>query len=126
MNKKSTLLFSFVFFLGCVLLPFIPLGCTSNQAQTALTADATAVAAVNTAMALWSDYVNSGKATPQQITTVSNAYQLFFQSQLIASNTAAIYAANPSTNIAAISLNATAAALSSESNIVNVINQLTK
>lgn len=96
-------------------------GCSSNSVQTAVAAEGVTIPSVNAAMTAWSQYVASGKATAQQITTVSNAYAAYYQSQLMASNAASIYVANPSTNFAGVLVNLEATALASETNVVNLI-----
>ena len=101
-------------------------GCAKDVTSNAVNADATVITGVNAAMTTWASYVNSGKATQSQVNTVSNAYSLYYQSQLIASNLAVAYASNPATNLAAAEQNALLAALQSETNIVNIIGQLTK
>lgn len=101
-------------------------GCSSDATSTAVNADATVITGVNAAMTTWAAYVNSGKATQSQLATVSNAYNLYYQSQLIASNLATAYVENPGTNMATAEQNALTAALQSQTNIINIIGQLTK
>ena len=110
----------------CLGICFGTAGCKSDATTTAVQSDAVVITGVNAAMSAWANYVNSGKASPQSIVTVSNVYNLYYQSQLIASNAAVIYAQNPSTNTAAIEQNALAAAIASQSNVVNIVNQLMK
>lgn len=101
-------------------------GCSTDATSTAVNADAVVITGVNAAMTTWASYVNAGKATQSQVATVSNAYSLYYQAQLVASNAASIYSANPSTNTATAKANALAAALASQSNIVAIVNQLVK
>jgi hypothetical protein len=101
-------------------------GCSTDATSTAIKADAVTIAAVNAAMGAWSGYVAQGKATPQQITTVSNAYNVYYNAQIFASNAAMLYINSPTTNAAGVEALAIAAALASETNIVSVINTLTK
>jgi hypothetical protein len=101
-------------------------GCSTDATSTAIKADAVTIAAVNAAMGAWSGYVAQGKATPQQITTVSNAYAVYYNAQIFASNAAIMYVNSPTTNAAGVEALAIGAALASETNIVAIINTLTK
>lgn len=102
------------------------LGGCADAPSKAIQADSVVITSVNVAMSTWASYVNAGNATQSQVAAVSNAYSLYYQFQLIASNTAALYAANPSTNAAAAAQLALSATLASESNVINIVQQLTK
>lgn len=101
-------------------------GCSTDATTTAVNSDAVVITGVNAAMTTWASYVNSGKATIAQVNSVSNAYALYYQSQIIASNLATAYVENPTTNLAGAEQNALVAALQSQTNIVAIINQLVK
>ena len=77
-------------------------------------------------MQVWANYVNEGKATQTQVASVSNAYSIYFNSQLVASNLAQAYVLNPSTNLANALQLAVSTATASQTNIVLIIGQLTK
>jgi len=77
-------------------------------------------------MTAWASYVNAGKATEQQITTVSNAYNTYYNAQLVASNAVTVYLINPTTNLQSMVMDATTAVANSKTNIVNIISSFTK
>lgn len=104
----------------------IGMGCGTDATTKAVQADAVVISAVNPAMALWAKYVNSGKATVSQVTTVSNVYFTYYQAQLVASNAATVYAENPSTTAGIAASNALVAASLAQTNIINIVNQLVK
>jgi len=100
-------------------------GCQSAT-NTAVQADAVIIPTGNAAMTAWAAYVNAGKATIGQINTVSNAYFLYYNAQLTASNAAVIYANNPTSTFGGALTNDLLLAQSSETNIIAIVSQLTK
>jgi hypothetical protein len=100
-------------------------GC-KNPATTALNSDAVLITSVNAAMTAWKAEVNAGKASPAQVTTVSNAYVAYYNSQIVVSNLAAAYVANPTTDLSGAITTAESALASSSSNIVTIINTFSK
>jgi hypothetical protein len=97
-----------------------------SATTTALNADAVIITSVNAAMTAWASEVNSGKATAAQITTVSNAYNVYYNSQLTLSNLASLYVASPSTNLSQAILLGEQTLAASATNIVSIVNTLTK
>jgi hypothetical protein len=110
---------------GCILATVYS-GCSTDATTTAVNADAVVISGVNAAMTAWAAKVNSGAATQAQVTTVSNLYEYYYQAQIVASNLASLYVANPSTNLAGAEQTALAAAVASQTNLVAIINQLLK
>lgn len=91
-------------------------GCGSTPIQNAIKVEAPLITSVNAAMTLWSAYVKSGKATQAQINTIKQAYNTYYNAQLIVkaalekliitptSTTAEVINANNALNVAEVSL----------------------
>lgn len=103
----------------------IIIGC-SSATQTAINGDAVVIPSVNAAMTAWAAKVNSGDVLATEVASVSNAYSIYYQSQLVASNLASAYASNPTTNLQTAAENAVQAAVASQTNLVQLINLLSK
>ena len=100
-------------------------GCNANQVGKAVQADSLVITGGNAAMTAWAARVQAGQATAAQVNTVSNAYALYYNSQLILSNAAMAYVANPATNLATAAELALATATAAESNLVGIVQLLT-
>ena len=122
--KKVLIAFGVTVSLICVTVAGF-VACSTNQATTAVNADALVIPSVNAAMTAWASIVNSGGATAAQVSAVSNAYSTYYNAQLAASNAASIYVANPSTNLAGVIANLEATALASQSNLTSIISTFT-
>jgi hypothetical protein len=105
-TQKSTTLKTGVVIGTMIASSLILAGCSTGTVQKAVGVNGTIIAGVNTLMAGWAGYVNS-KVTagnPPSITlskdivAVSNAYNIYYTSELISSNAAYFYAQNP-TNV---------------------------
>ena len=92
-------------------------GCQSTT-QLATGVETVTVPTVDAAMGTWAKYCYATNATAQQINDVSNAYIVYFNSQLIASNVLAYAAANPTgVNVS----NVINAATASQCALLNII-----
>jgi len=100
--------------------------CSTDATTTAVNADAVVITSVNAAMTAWAAQVNAGNASAAQVTTVSNLYAIYYQSQIVASNLASLYVSTPTTNLAAAEQAALAAAIASQTNLTFIVNQLLK
>lgn len=125
MKRTFTVLSACALVLSLILAVCIDSGCSTDTVTKAVNADAVTITAVNAAMTTFASYANAGKATPTQITTVSNAYAAYYNAQIVASNAAMLYVQAPSTNLATAETLAIATALASESNIVAIVNAFT-
>jgi hypothetical protein len=121
MRKKLDLLAPLaamaIFILGTMMS-----GCGTDATTTAVNADAVVIPTVNAAMQIWAAEVNAGKATSNQIVSVSNSYAIYYQSQLILSNLAMAYVTTPSTNLSQAITTAEQAVAASGSNVVAIVN----
>ena len=115
-----------VSFGACIALALGFAGCGTTATTTAVNSDAVLIQTVNGALAAWAAYVNAGKATRSQVDTVSNAYNVYFNSQVVASNASYLYVISPTTNSSQVVSLTLAAALASQTNLVAIINQLSK
>lgn len=113
--------------IGCFIIAALALfaGCSTDTATEAARGDAVAIQSVNAAMTAWANYVNTGHATPSQITLVSNSYEIYYRAQLVASNATMLYVDNPSTNLAGAEALAIATAVTSQSNIIALVKAIT-
>lgn len=109
-----------------VAIAAIVCGCKTPIATTAINADSVVIQSVNASMSAWAAYVNAGKAKASDVASVSNAYTIYYNAQLIASNAASAYATNPTTNAAMAVQIALTTALLSQTNIIAIVSQLTK
>lgn len=80
--------------------PIMYQGCGSTPIATANNANALVITSVNTGMTTWASYVNSGKATQAQVDSVKNAYQAYYNAELIVKATleTSINTTNANTN----------------------------
>ena len=74
-------------------------GCGTTPTQVAANTETVAVPSVDAAMHTWADYCAGTNATAAQINTVSNAYNVYFNAQIVASNVLAYAASNPGTTV---------------------------
>lgn len=79
MIRKTLLLLSLVALLGAA-----SFGCHTPPATVAYRAEGVTISAVDKGMQAWADYVNSGAASSSQVTLVKNAYNQYYQAQLLA------------------------------------------
>ena len=59
-------------------------GCKTPPATVAYRAEGITISTVDKGMSAWADFVNNGGATSAQVTLVKNAYNQYYQAQLIA------------------------------------------
>lgn len=102
-------------------------GCSTDAVKTTAAANGTIVASVNIAMQNWATYVATHtNVTASAINSVSNAYNVYYNSELLASNVLSVYASNPSTNNAVLAQQAISGIAMSQTNILNIIETFTK
>jgi hypothetical protein len=127
MKKTSEKVTIDLCFVGAEMLVMLAIGLAmfgqGCKSQTALKANGVAITTVDAAMQGWAAYTQAGKGTDAQILTVSNAYVLYWNAELTASNTWAIAVGNTNNTLWQT---ATAAASASATNIINIISQFTK
>lgn len=92
-------------------------GCSS-----ALKTEGVTITTVDAAMTVWGIYSTNSTVTDSQILTVSNAYVLYYNAQLVASN-AWIIAVQQTNNT--FWQSATQTAQASQTNLINIIKQFT-
>jgi hypothetical protein len=101
-------------------------GCKSNPVADASASNQTFIATVDIAMQNWATYTQTHPVSLAKVQAVSNAYNVYWNSELVLSNLSTIYVANPSTNTAALVNNAIATVFTSATNITAIVNTLTK
>jgi hypothetical protein len=111
--KKFTL--GYALALACLSLVW---GCSS-----ALKTNGVAITTVDAAMQAWAAYTQAGKGTAAQITTVSNAYVLYYNAELTASNAWVISVTQTNNSLLQT---VTATAQASQTNLLNIIQQITQ
>lgn len=95
--------------------------CGTTPVTNAANADALLITSVNTGMTTWAQYVNAGKATQSQVDAVKNAYDTYYNAQLIVK--AALETSITTTNAnAADSASASAAVTNAETALLNLLN----
>ena len=107
-----------------VLVASGPIGCGTTATQIATNTETVAVPSVDAAMHTWANYCAGTNATAAQILTVSNAYNVYFNAQIVASNVLAYAANNPGTTVNITNVLGTASA--SAGAVVNIITTFTK
>jgi len=120
---KTTLNFALTISLAAGLL----FGCVTSVPVAVNTANGAAITTVDAAMKAWAAYTQAGLATSNQIVAVSNSYNLYYNSEYVLKS--ALITVAQSTNGTTIDTTALQAivtvASQSETNIINIINQLT-
>jgi len=115
------------FCLSCYLLlglgAFGLVSLVSGCGSTALKVNGVAITTVDAGMTAWAAYTQSGKGTPDQIVAVSNAYVLYYNAEMVASN-AWIISVTQTNNSLLQTVTATAQA--SQTNLLNLISVFTK
>ena len=112
--------------IASLLLGVTIIGCSTDAVKTTAAANGTIVASVNIAMANWATYTQTHTVTAAAINSVSNAYNVYYNSELLASNVLSVYAQNPTTNNATLAAQAISGIAMSQTNILNVITTLSK
>jgi hypothetical protein len=102
-------------------------GCSTSEALQAGQANGAVVASADAAMQAWSGWVKTHPTTSAaSILAVSNAYNVYYNSELVVSNLCVAYVTNPSTNISGLITLATRTVAASQTNLANIVNQLSK
>ena len=99
-------------------------GCGTTPTQTAASIETVGVPTVDAAMHTWANWCAATNATAAQINTVSNAYTVYFNAQIVASNVLACAASNPGTTVNISNIVNTASA--SAGALVNIVTLYTK
>lgn len=106
---------------------FLAQGCKTSVALQAGQANGAIVASADAAMQAWSGWVKTHPSTsPASILAVSNAYNVYWNSELVVSNLCVAYVSNPTTNISSLITVATQTVAASQTNLANIVNQLSK
>lgn len=101
--------------------PLVYQGCGSTPVATANNANALVITSVNTGMAAWASYVNQGKATQAQVDKVKNAYNTYYNAELVFK--AALEQTITTTNTVDVT-NQSAAVNNAETALIALLNQL--
>lgn len=102
---------------------FIFCGATcKNATTTAIKAEGVTVATVDTGMKTWAIYANSGQATKDQVDAVQNAYNTYYNAQVIAEAALEKVVSGSSTNSADVTT-ANAAVLTAQSSLLLILSQ---
>jgi len=109
---------------SCVLIAVELSGCGTTPTQTAANIETVGVPTVDAAMHTWANWCAATNATAAQINTVSNAYTVYFNAQIVASNVLAYAASNPGTTVNISNIVNTASA--SAGALVNIVTLYTK
>lgn len=101
-------------------------GCSTSAVTTTAKANAAAVATVDAAMTGWATYTKSHTVPANTILAVANAYNVYYDSELVVSNVLTAYVTNPSTNNGAIVTAAIVGVAQSQSNLLNIVSTFSK
>lgn len=112
-----------LFVIACVLCL---IACSTNAVKNAAAINGAAITTVDQGMNYWAAYSQTHPVTSNQINTVSNAYTVYYNLELISSNVQAGYVANPTTNTEALASEALIGVVSSRSNLLNLVTMFTK
>lgn len=93
--------------------------------STIIKSEGVLITTVDTGMKAWALYVNAGRATQAQVNAVKQAYNTYYNAQLIAEAALTTYISTGSTNSADITGNATAVA-NAETALLNLLNTYIK
>jgi len=91
--------------------------------STALKTNGVVITTVDTAMKGWGIYTQSHPVTDAQIFAVSNAYNAYYQSELVLSNTFVVAVTQTNNNLLQT---VTQSATASQANLLNLIQQFSK
>lgn len=112
-----------IFLLCCAFVVLVG-GCTTQQLAVIKT-EGVIVTTVDTGMKGWALYVNAGKASPQQVAAVENAYNAYYDAQIIAENVLTNYIQTGGTNV--LTLTQTSSAVqTAEASLLSLLNQYLK
>lgn len=101
-------------------------GCSTNAAKNTAAINGAAITAVDQGMSYWAAYSQTHPVSSNEIVTISNAYNVYYNSECVFSNVLTVYAQNPSTNTAVLVGDATQGVLGSSTNLINLIGAFTK
>jgi len=99
-------------------------GCSSLTTAT-IKSEGVIVTTVDVGMKTWANYVNSGKATQQQVDTVKSAYNTYYNAQLVAEGALEKMISTGSTNNVDINT-ADASVATAENSLLTIINSYIK
>jgi hypothetical protein len=108
-----------------LLLAGLAVGCATAVKDLAAVNGA-AVQSVDQAMTQWSAYTQTHTVSSGSILSVSNAYNAYWNTEIVVSNTLATYVSNPNTNTAEVIQDLLTGVSSSSSNVVNLVSQFAK
>lgn len=111
------------FFLCVCAIALAFTGCSSTSTSTALKVNGAVITTVDGAMKGWAAYTQSGKGTAAQILAVSNAFVLYYNAEMTASNTWVIAVGQTNNTLLQT---VTEAAQASQNNLFNIISQFTQ
>ncbi len=101
-------------------------GCKAPPQVVAYKTEGTVIYTVDSAMKIWSDYVNSGHATPDQVYKVHKAYDYYYNSQQIARVALEMYVASTQTENQAKWVIANEEVAKAQAAVINLVQELMK
>jgi hypothetical protein len=102
-------------------------GCKSDATVAASAVNGAVVTSVDAAMTGWASYTKTNiNVSAASILAVSNAYQVYYNSELVLSNLSTVYVSNPTTNAARLIGDAVTTIGLSATNLLNIVQQLSK
>lgn len=116
-----------LFFLSCMAYTFIVgvatlTGCNSTPATAAYKTEGVIITSVDTGMRIWADQVNTGHATQKQVDTVKQAYNAYYDAQMLAKAALEKYIASTTKDANDVAT-ANAAVGQAEAALLSVLNQ---
>ena len=126
MKKQFKVLLSLLAPAAGILLALAMPSCTSSTALVASKANGTVIATVDQAMTAWAAYTQTHAVPASSILAVSNDYVAYYNAELVVSNLTVSYVASPSTNLSTALSAAINGVGANQTNLINIITQLTK
>jgi len=109
--------------LAALVIASTAVSCKSTNTITTVTqVEGVVIKTVDVGMQTWRDYVVAGKASQAQVNTVMNAYNTYYNAQMIAKGAIEQYLATGSTNQADVAV-ANQAVSQAETSLLSLLNQ---
>ena len=111
-------------YLALVALIFVA-GCATPDV-TAYKVESVTITSVDTGMHVWADWVNAGHATKQQVVAVHQAYDTYYNAQVVAKATIELYMNHKTDSSATMVTTANQAVADAQVALINIVTQYIK